>query len=917
MKHKCVSLRFAAALSLSAVLLPVAAHAQANSWTNANAGKWEIRSNWSLGVAPTNTHSVLITNTASKTVSIDATTADSFPGTMTINNLQVSAPAGATNTLSMVNAGLAVPLHLINSFTISAGGSMTITNSAVLVDGMAPVAWAIDGNLSFLDGSIVSTNIPASRNIVVGSVARGQMSVAGGSLSASAVYIGNAAGAQGTLTISGGTNAVNTLFIAPIANATGTVWMTDGLLTGNFGTTLRVGNSGVGQMVISNGSVRAFDVALRGPSCTLTMAGGTIAVASTLQIPNTADSTGSVWVTGGQLTVTNGTTSLGGNGVGQLIVSNGTFLARDVSVAGAGSGTLTIAGGTTALSSNLSVTIAGAIGRTGTVWITNGRLEVTNATTSVGVQGFGRFTVSNGTWLAKNVFVGEQTFGHGTLNIAGGTNALAGGLTIGNASSATGLVWMSGGHLFVTNATTLLGGNGVGEMTVSNGMWFARDVNVALNGTLRIAGGTNTLFLSSAGNALVVPTGTLWLNGGLLSTTNNPSIIGNTSLGGQMTISNGNWQAKNVTVASNPGAVGTLTLAGGSINNSGSLLVSFQANSTGVVWMTGGSWLATGDSWQIGGAGSGQMIISNGIVMPRSVSIGVGVGAGTLTFVGGTNNIASGLTVGSAGNGTMWMAGDSARLFVTNGATQIGISTTGKMTVSNGIWFADQVSLGVFSGSQGTLTVAGGTNNIFTGLTIGTADCSATGTVQVVGGGLFVTNSTADAVLDVRTGSLLLDAGTLTIDQLIITNACGRFIRSGGSLSITTTNLAPSLDADGDGIPNSSDPEPFTPFIDSDGDGLSDEQELLAGTDPNDSASFFGITSITQVTTNILITWMTGIGRTNALDRSAGDASAGFTNVFVPIFTVTNTVDTTSNYLDVGAASASTTSRYYRVRLVP
>jgi hypothetical protein len=52
-------------------------------------------------------------------------------------------------------------------------------------------------------------------------------------------------------------------------------------------------------------------------------------------------------------------------------------------------------------------------------------------------------------------------------------------------------------------------------------------------------------------------------------------------------------------------------------------------------------------------------------------------------------------------------------------------------------------------------------------------------------------------------------------------------------------------------------------------------------------------------------------GKTNALERTAA-----LTNTFSAIFTATNTVAGTTNYLDVGAATNSP-PRYYRIRLVP
>jgi subtilisin-like proprotein convertase family protein len=81
------------------------------------------------------------------------------------------------------------------------------------------------------------------------------------------------------------------------------------------------------------------------------------------------------------------------------------------------------------------------------------------------------------------------------------------------------------------------------------------------------------------------------------------------------------------------------------------------------------------------------------------------------------------------------------------------------------------------------------------------------------------------------------------------------------------------------------------------------------------SASSFNITSITKTGNNIAITWTTGgIGKTNALQATAGTGNGSYsTNNFANIFSVTNTVGTSTNYLDVGAAT-NFPSRFYRVR---
>ena len=57
---------------------------------------------------------------------------------------------------------------------------------------------------------------------------------------------------------------------------------------------------------------------------------------------------------------------------------------------------------------------------------------------------------------------------------------------------------------------------------------------------------------------------------------------------------------------------------------------------------------------------------------------------------------------------------------------------------------------------------------------------------------------------------------------------------------------------------------------------------------------------------------MTSFGKTNALERTAGS----LTNFFTGIFTVTNTVGPSTNYLDAGAAT-NVPAFYYRIRLVP
>ena len=141
---------------------------------------------------------------------------------------------------------------------------------------------------------------------------------------------------------------------------------------------------------------------------------------------------------------------------------------------------------------------------------------------------------------------------------------------------------------------------------------------------------------------------------------------------------------------------------------------------------------------------------------------------------------------------------------------------------------------------------------------------------------------------------------------------------------VTLTGVA---DTDGDGLPdfwetqNGLSPTNSTGLDgaagDPDGDGFTNLQEYLAGTDPTNSASAFQITSVVSTVNDVLVTWMTGLGKTNAVQSTAGTGDGSYdTNGFTSIFTVTNTVGTTTNYLDLGTAT-NNPAWYYRVRLVP
>jgi PKD repeat protein/endonuclease/exonuclease/phosphatase family metal-dependent hydrolase len=105
--------------------------------------------------------------------------------------------------------------------------------------------------------------------------------------------------------------------------------------------------------------------------------------------------------------------------------------------------------------------------------------------------------------------------------------------------------------------------------------------------------------------------------------------------------------------------------------------------------------------------------------------------------------------------------------------------------------------------------------------------------------------------------------------------------------------------------------------VDADGDGQNNLAEFNAGTDPTNSASGLRITSVKIQGTDVVVTWTTGVGKTNALQVTSGIPGGSYaTNGFADLAIVTNTLGTVTNAVDVGGATSSV-ARYYRVRLVP
>lgn len=365
-----------------------------------------------------------------------------------------------------------------------------------------------------------------------------------------------------------------------------------------------------------------------------------------------------------------------------------------------------------------------------------------------------------------------------------------------------------------------------------------------------------------------------------------------------------------------------------------SIVGSSSQNNQVLVSDTGSIW-SNRASLSIGVSGSGNsLIISNGGQVISSFAQ-VGSIFGFEGNSGGSNNnvhviglgstliLSQGLALGNNSQNNSLEINNDGQV-IADGSSNVGSLSNGSSNsvriASGGIWQNIRLTIGN-QGSSNSVVIADGFVSA-TNILVGAASTVCDNLLQLDGGNVVITNASTNAVLEVRRGKLVLNGGTLQVDRFVMTNACAQFVRTGGTLLYGLAVLDPNRDDDGDGTPNgweqSSGLDPLNAAdgnVDSDGDGFTNLQEYLAGTDPTNSASAFRINSVIRMSNDVLITWITGIGKTNALQRSSG-SSGSFSNNFTDIFTVTNTTGTATNYLDVGAAT-NVPALYYRVRVVP
>ena len=585
------------------------------------------------------------------------------------------------------------------------------------------------------------------------------------------------AGSTGNVTVDGAGSAVNITGADARTNigedGTGTLTISNG---GSFSTQgeVAVGRNGVssGTLTISDagsslnltGGDRHLYVGGREGtgSGTMTISGGALNLnGNRVQIADSGNSTGTVNITGGQVTnsqwfhvgsgagangtlnvnfanptdsITSGALYVGnGGGTGTATIANGRFNANDtvqVGRIGGGVGTLNITG---------PDSIVSAYHAGGDDFV---RIGMENGNGTVNISGGGKFTTNN-SWFT----IGQNDGSVGATNIQdAGSELTTRGLIVGWNGNSEGTLNISNGAVVNNRDREVSIGrdyNGVSLATSPRGT-----VNVTSGGVLNV--GVN---LRVGHNT----TGTLNVNGGTVNTQSGWAIVGD---GG---VSNG-----------------TVNLNGGTINSADWMVIGGNAGATGTVNITDGvlNVNSPGDAGRLitGRFGTGIVNQSGGAVnVGNWFAVGIDPGSnGTYNFSGGSLSVQGNVEVGHNGStGVMNIAhGNAAGTTITGNAAG-GVLNAFNISVNGGtgtLNIALQnatdriVSREFFAGNGTATTVANGTVNVTkgtletqgwseTGRNNGTATVNISGPESIWHIGTGPTGYRADAQLGYRGGT--------------------------------------------------------------------------------------------------------------------------------------------------------------------
>jgi hypothetical protein len=365
---------------------------------------------------------------------------------------------------------------------------------------------------------------------------------------------------------------------------------------------------------------------------------GSIATITANPVGNPADViVGNASGTNGRLDHTAGTLTTGSwvkighnSGDGTYNLANTAATGGTLTGFGQGSGSLNMTGGQLRLGGDNGTNTLG----TGVFNMhTTGTVTVNNGAVAIGQNGNGTLNIDSGTFNktgSGNIVVGGTSGRTGTLNMSGGTINNSGEFQVSN-SGSTGVVTMTGGTINTASWVGIgHGGGGTGTLNMNGGTFSKTGTGSAFI----VGDGSNGTLNQTTG--LIDTQGEFWVGNGGGATATNYNMSGGT-------LNTTSWF-----VVGRSGGTATLTMTGGTVNNTGTgsdlVVGGDSAGSNGTILLSGGLMNISGRNTDIGKAsGTGALTISGtGEFRTGSLNVGSGVSAtGTVNLNGGTVKISS------------------------------------------------------------------------------------------------------------------------------------------------------------------------------------------------------------------------------------------------------------------------------------
>lgn len=548
---------------------------------------------------------------------------------------------GADSSASVLVSGTGSSWEIGGILQLGYGGvaDMTISEGAQVTSSGGYFATGSDstGNLLIQGaGSSWTTSQPLS----VGNLGTGFLNIeAGGRLNANGgLTLGSLAGSSAYLTVDGADSQL--------------------AVTTSFGQQVIIGNSGTGELTITNGAK-------------MTNSGN-----AWVYLGYNTGSIGNVFVDGAGSSWTIGNTSLvvGRQGSGELDITNG------------------------AVVSAANATLGDQVGSDGVVTVVgSGTWSLTNGA-QVGRMGLGIVDVYGGGDLTGYLTLGVNSTGVGEAYFSGNGSTWswggAAGSTVG--SLGQGLLWVGNGAQ-VSGVSLSVGGGSSGR------------------GEVDIRGASTGMVLSSALFVGASGTGTMGVHLGAQVSSSRGSIGQNSTGDGTMVVSGSSRWSVTGTNSSDVLEVGragegTLEIVtGGRVEVANRAVVGDLAGSDGhvTVWQDGASWTVA-NGIQVGNSGTGLVDIGNRAHLSGHLLLGVNSGGHGEAYVGGTGSIwtwshTAGSVVGSSGRGVLVVSPGGQ---VSGGSLSIGAGASGRGEVSiSGSTAGMTLSSGLIVGASGTGTL--------------------------------------------------------------------------------------------------------------------------------------------------------------------------------------------------------------------